>query len=168
MLLAVQQKWPPGNIYDGSCPHILSSAWQWNLTFITFLTKFGQLLKFTVNTAKAVLTVQNLITKMHQIHPRSHMESHNLKMHCGPLHVRERTPPLGHLGMASGWHKVLFEQWLAKRRGDKSSQIAKEMIKWATLWDNARMLAMKRSQKSRNRGRSIFFKPSLVLASTLT
>jgi len=38
----------------------------------------------------------------------------------------------------------------------------------STLSDNARKLAMKRSQKSRKSGRSIFFRPSLVLASTLT
>jgi len=37
-----------------------------------------------------------------------------------------------------------------------------------TLSDNARKLPMKRSQKSRKSGLSIFFRPSLVLASTLT
>lgn len=40
--------------------------------------------------------------------------------------------------------------------------------KLSTLSDNAWRLATKRSQKSRKSGRSIFFKPSLVLASTLT
>ena len=54
------------------------------------------------------------------------------------------------------WYLRIYSDTLAK-----STELS-------TLSDNARKLAMKRSQKSRKSGRSIFFRPSLVLASTLT